>query len=139
MEPSPPTPRFGSGVAPEARPLLSPGTQAKAAAGESPLVLSWPDDALGIEVRVSVEEDLQGPAVVARVEGSGAELPGKAVSVALLEDKGYRLLRWTIPLETAGESDGHRVHGIRRLGGVAELREKLGERVTLDVFLLESP
>jgi hypothetical protein len=90
---------------------------------------------LGLRVFVQEKEALNGLEIWAFVEAVIPGLRGKAVSVALVSEKGDRFKRMTILLDTPkGDAD---CSGEKCFGAAAELRAKLGDAVTVDAFLLE--
>ncbi len=101
----------------------------------APFRLSWQDEALGVEVLVVEEEGAQGIEIWASATATQPELRGHAVSVALQAEKGNQFKHVTIPLDRAGGKT--KCSGKVCFGKAAELREKLGDAVTIDVFLLE--
>jgi hypothetical protein len=98
------------------------------------LAPSWSDEEeLGIRVFVVEAPGARGIEVRAYAEGVRPELRRKALSVS---EKGHRLARRTVLLDQPGEGRFH-CAGSELFGTAAELRQQLGETVTLDVFLLE--
>jgi len=133
-----PMPRFGKVPlqAQQAQFLPAVGHGA-ASKDDDALSLSWLDeDELGIRVFIREERGPQGIELRAYAEGVRPELLGKAISVALVAEKGDRFKRLTISLDQPTE-DKRGCSGKRSFGTAADLRKQLGEKVTLDVFLLE--
>jgi len=99
--------------------------------------LSWIDeDELGIRITVLAEQGPKEIEINIYAEGVRPEMLGRSISVPLMADKEDRLRRLTIVLDKAAE-DKSRCSGKGCFGTVADLRNRLGERVALDVFLLE--
>ncbi len=131
-----PVVRFGNAMPPRAQRLPQAGSTMETEKRD-PFRLSWQDEALGIEVLVVEEEGPQGIEIWASAVGILPELRGKAVSVALQAEKENRFRHVIVPLDKPeGETN---CSGKVCFGSAVELREKLGDAVTIDVFLLDEP
>jgi hypothetical protein len=131
-----PTPRFGKVPACAEKAQALPVGSHCTDKTRLPFSLDWPDEELGIHVFVREREGPQGVAVWVRADGLRAELLGKAVSVALVSTGRDRFRRLTVPLDQPTNA-GQGCTGEGSFGTAAELSGKLGDEVTLDVFLLE--
>jgi hypothetical protein len=131
-----PIPRFGNAQSPQAQFLPPLGPQCGGVVEDRlPLALDWFDEGLGLCVRVRERDAKEELEIWAYVEGAKSKLLGKAVSVALVSEKGDRFKRITVSLDTLEGDDG--CSGKKCLGTASELHAKLGEKVTVDVLLLE--
>jgi hypothetical protein len=131
-----PMPRFGRTKPPPAQQLPPTGPLNEALSPAPPGPLQWIDDKdLGIRVFIEYEDDPAPRAVWAHVEGVDPGLAGKAVSVALVSEKGDRSIGRLVPLELGSDN---RCTGKLRFGTVDEVRAQLrSDKITLDVFLME--
>jgi hypothetical protein len=132
-----PIPRFGKIPLQAQQAQALPAGGSCAAGHEEPFCLSWIDESeLGIRVFVREEQGAKGTELWAFAEGIVPDLLGKGVSVALVAAKANQFKRLTVSLDTPTE-DNRGCRGKRSFGAVSELRKQLGERVSLDVFLVE--
>jgi hypothetical protein len=131
-----PMPRFGKEPPQQAQSL--PGVGPRAAGRVDDLFsLSWLDEEeLGIRVFIKEEPGAHGIEIRVDAEGVHPELLGKGVSIALVAEKGDRFKRLTVLLDKVTD-DKRGCSGNGCFGAAADLRKQLGEKVTLDVFLIE--
>jgi hypothetical protein len=104
--------------------------------GDSPFSLSWADEQeLGIRVVVTAEQGPRGTEIITSAEGVRPDLLGHAVSVTLsLENhKGFK--RLTVPLDQL-PADRRGCTGRKSFGRVDDLRQRLGDKVCVDAFLV---
>jgi hypothetical protein len=97
----------------------------------------WFDDEdLGIRVFIIEQQGANGIEICANVEGIRPDLLGKVVSVELMTEKRDRFRGLTIFLDKPNE-DNSGCSGKESFGPAADLRKLLGDKVRIDVFLME--
>jgi hypothetical protein len=133
-----PMPRFGK-TPPSAQQTQSLPAAGGSANGDAAFSLSWVDEEeLGIRVFVTAERGSGGVEIVAFVEGVRPDLLGQAVHVSLWSDEKRTSAGLTVSLDQPAE--GQRgCTGRKSFGSVDELRRRLGDKVCLDLFLVEYP
>jgi hypothetical protein len=128
-------PRFGNAGPSDPVELPPLGVQlSDTNAPRPPFQLSWADESLGLRVDILEDPNSQ---LFAYVTCTKPEHFGKAASVALVGTED-RLLRKTIPLADRGTyGGGHASFGKASFGKLEQVKEELGEKVQLSVYLLE--